>query len=113
MESAGPPPGDEANGVEVTQRPDGAQQRADEIEARQHGEVMCRKRSKLLPPSTLAASQSSVGIAMQPARKMMVQNGSHFQIWVKITEPSARFALSSVGLPQAPDHVVHQTPLAV
>ena len=32
-------------------------------------------------PSIAAASYSSSEMAMRPARKIRVQNGSHFQIW--------------------------------
>ncbi len=52
-------------------------------------------------PSTAAASYSSSGIAMRPASRITVQNGSHFQIYATVTEPIARPPWSSHGGPSA------------
>src|SRR5262249_27403226 len=45
------------------------------------GRVTCVNFWKRLAPSTSAASYSSTEMAMRPARKISVQNGSHFQMW--------------------------------
>ena len=53
------------------------------------GKLTWKNMRKPVAPSTRAASWMSDGIAIRPASRMMVQNGSHFQTWVTITAPRA------------------------
>src|SRR5438309_2910814 len=59
---------------------------------------------QLVAPSTEAASYISAGIAIRPATRIRVQNGSDFQMWTRIARPSASAGLLSQFGPSAPVH---------
>src|SRR5664279_6570035 len=57
---------------------------------------------QVVAPSTDAASYISAGIAIRPATRISVQNGSDFQMWTRMARPSAMVGLLSQVGPSAP-----------
>jgi hypothetical protein len=70
--------------------------------ARIDGQVTQRNACHLVAPSTAADSYRSLGIARRPAIRINVQNGSDFQMWVRIASDNASIgSLSQLG-PSSP-----------